>query len=429
MLICTSSMPSFRFYLNNKPNSKSLDLIMAHISYKINGKFKKLPISTGLFIEQKYWLQKKQLVSKSHYLSDRLNNDLDKEKRCIESILLEAKTAAIQELQFADFFKNKWNNRLNPAEQAWQKETIWKVWDDYIEANKNNWAANTLKNKNTDYNTLKDFEFYDKQPVTWESINMDFYTRFLNYCYDVKEFKNSSVGRTIKGFKTMMEWAFNNNRHQNLIYKKRDFAKPAYFKTIISFTPQELWEFYSLKLNITDSIIRDALCFSCFTGLRYSDIKLLTWANVKEGWLHVVTEKTTSEIVIPLNHEATEIIAKYKNQTCLIPLPSDQKCNKAIHKILKRYEFNRSIEIIDVIRKEKQRKLKPLHEVFTFHCGKKTFITLFKKFGGDTNVAMSLTGNTDENVIRSSYETIDNELKQQQMDSVWTTWRQSVSNP
>lgn len=423
-------MASFRFNLNKKPNAKGLDVIMIHISYCIvTGKYAKLPLSSGLFVKPKEWLQKNQRVSKKDYMHESKNKALTKFDILLNELLIEATVQNKTGNNFVEWIKEKWERRGDDLIEVihWTEKSIWPDWDDYIRMKKNEWASNTLRSKNTDYKTLKLFETYDKTPVTWGGIDMDFYTRLVNWCYDEQEFVNSNVGRLIKGLKTMMDWCFNNDRHQNLTYKKKDFNKPKYFKSKISFTGDELRTFYDLKLNHEfDERVRDGVCFSCFTGLRYSDIKLLTKANVINGWLHLVTQKTTAPIVIPLCNEALAIIARYENEPTLIPLPSDQKCNKAIHKLLKRHEFNREIELLDIVRKEKVRTVKPLHEVFTFHCSKKTFFTLFKKYGGDTNVGMSITGNTDEKTVRSSYEDIGEDLKRQQMTDVWAMWRVSA---
>ena len=38
--------------------------------------------------------------------------------------------------------------------------------------------------------------------------------------------------------------------------------------------------------------VRDVFLFCCFTGLRYSDVAKLKKADVKQGYIDVVTQKT-----------------------------------------------------------------------------------------------------------------------------------------
>lgn len=423
-------MPSFKFNLNNKLSKSGEDLVMIHISFKdLGGKYKKIGLSTNVKVLPENWLQSKQMVSKSDYLHTSKNQDLKEIQIRVENVLIDAKRQQIEgNTDFKTWFLEQYNGKAEHVD--WQKRPIWKDWDLYLASNKNNWTQGTYKGKKVEYNSFKKFELHINQPITWGAINMQFYYRYIEFCFENCGFKNSNVGRLIKGLKSFMEWAFNNDLHQNLVYKKKEFSKPEIIRNIICFNPDELIRFYNLKLTSkSDNIIRDCLCFSCFTGLRHSDIKLLTTANFDGKWLNIVSQKVSLRISIPLNDEAIAILKKYEGLPAgiLLPIPSDQKCNKGLHRILKNNNFDRQIEIVDLIRREKIRAIRPLHEVFTFHCGKKTFITLFKKFGGDTNVAMSITGNKDENVIRSTYESIDDELKEQQMGKVWATWRERYS--
>jgi integrase len=421
-------MATYRYNLNNKLNAQGMDMVMIHVSYKNElGKYSKISLTTNIHVKPEHWLQGKQKIGKGDYLHDSKNDHLDKLNKKIERLLIRSKTEQIESKNFKNWFVSKFKNNEENEEDDWRKRSIWKDWDLYLKTNKNNWTANTIKGKTTEYNAWNEFAKYDDINLLWGDITMATYHQFINWCYDVAKYKNSTTGRLIKGFKSMMEWCFNENLHENITHKKQAFQKPTYFKTKISFTSDELWKLYNLDLKSpSDDLIRDALCFSCFTGLRYSDIKLLKKANLINGWLHVFTQKMNMEIVVPLNPEAIKLIKKYENHPSenLIPLPSDQKCNKGIHRILMNNGFDREVELIDVVRKDKIRTVARLYDAFTFHCGKKTFISLFKKFGGDTNVAMSITGNTDEKVIRNSYETIDEELKRDQMENVWTTWRE-----
>lgn len=424
-------MASHRFNLNNKVNKDGLDLIVSHISYKNElGKYAKLVVGTQIHVKPENWLQKKQLIGNGDYLKDDKNDILKNKRSEMEALLIKARKLGVEENGiFKHWFKDSAIQiETENADLPWQDKAVWKDWDDYLFANKNSWTASSYKSKLVERNRFKEFEEFNKHPLTWGSITLVFYNRFVNWCYDRKKYKNSNVGRLIKGLKSMMEWSFNNERHKNLVYKRKDFAKPIYMRSKIYFLPEELKQFYNLELTSTwESKVRDALCFSCFTGLRYSDIKLATKANVQNGWLKIITQKTSEEIAVPLIPEALEILKKYEHLPIsqLIPVPTDQKCNEAIHKVLKDHGFNREIEMIDIVRKEKIRTFKPLHEVFSFHCGKKTFITLFKRFGGDTNVVMSLTGNKDEKVIRNTYEDIGTKLKTDQMTKVWANWRVS----
>lgn len=62
------------------------------------------------------------------------------------------------------------------------------------------------------------------------------------------------------------------------------------------------------KLNYGERESIRAFLFSCFTGLRYSDLKKLTLQNVQNGKIRIFTQKTGSQIYIPIPNQALELI-------------------------------------------------------------------------------------------------------------------------
>ena len=58
-------------------------------------------------------------------------------------------------------------------------------------------------------------------------------------------------------------------------------------------------------------LIRDVFLFACFTGLRVSDIKGLTWANIKSGidgqYIAMTQQKTKRAVTVPLNKTAQSL--------------------------------------------------------------------------------------------------------------------------
>lgn len=58
--------------------------------------------------------------------------------------------------------------------------------------------------------------------------------------------------------------------------------------------------------------VKQAFLFSCFTGLRYSDVERLTWANVKGDHLEFTQRKTGEPEHLPLAPEALKILKRQK---------------------------------------------------------------------------------------------------------------------
>jgi len=64
--------------------------------------------------------------------------------------------------------------------------------------------------------------------------------------------------------------------------------------------------------------VKRAFFFSCFTGLRYSDVSALTWRNIQGDAITFQMKKTKREQVVPLSKEAVEIL---KGQKGVKPSP------------------------------------------------------------------------------------------------------------
>ncbi len=144
------------------------------------------------------------------------------------------------------------------------------------------------------------------------------------------------------------------------------------------------------KLERTPSAnqaVRDGFLFSCFAGLRYSDVKALTWDQVRrEGnhsFLWFSQEKTGDFQSLPLSHQALEILnAQQKakpspkirqeiGKDIIFKLPAQQTVDKALKRWAKRAGIEKTV---------------------SFHVGRHTFATLALTYGADLYVVSKLLG-------------------------------------
>jgi integrase len=98
------------------------------------------------------------------------------------------------------------------------------------------------------------------------------------------------------------------------------------------------------KLSVTacrDTHIRNAFLFSCFTGLRYSDVSRLCWTDIQDGSMKIVVKKTRTPIVLPLSRQALDILTEQKGvprgivirnpEGSVFNMPALSSCNKILH--------------------------------------------------------------------------------------------------
>ena len=108
---------------------------------------------------------------------------------------------------------------------------------------------------------------------------------------------------------------------------------------------------------------RDIFVFSCYTGLSYIDVRLLTHNHIVRGidgdyWIFAQRKKTEQPIKIPLLDKALDIIKKYNNDSesnsKLLPVYSNQKINTYLKEITALFDITKNI---------------------TFHSARHTFAT------------------------------------------------------
>ena len=111
--------------------------------------------------------------------------------------------------------------------------------------------------------------------------------------------------------------------------------------------------------------VRDIFIFSCYTGISYADLMLLTPQNLvigmdKKIWIVTKREKNGNQVKLPLLLKASNLVDEYKDEkVCLInnsllPRISNQKVNSYLKEIAEMSGIKKNI---------------------TFHLARHTFAT------------------------------------------------------
>lgn len=129
---------------------------------------------------------------------------------------------------------------------------------------------------------------------------------------------------------------------------------------------EELQAIEELKLDSNRlKTVRDLFVFSCYTGVCYTDLMLLTEDNVVMGidkryWIITKRQKTHNPVKIPLLKKALDLIELYKEDTrsiinnTLFPRISNQKMNAYLKEIASEAKIKKNL---------------------TFHMARHTFAT------------------------------------------------------
>ena len=219
----------------------------------------------------------------------------------------------------------------------------------------------TAKNYNATekYLLLYISEKYRTTDIRLTQINYAFVLSFENYLRTCKPLKKSQ-SLTNNGIMKHMERL----KKMTTIACKLDCIKKDPFtffnSNFIPFdraflTMDELLAIENLALKEPGLIkVRDIFVFACYTGLAYIDVKYLKPEQIVTGidgdeWIFARRVKSKVSVKIPLLDKAKEVLVMYsdafygKKKNLVLPVYSNQKCNKYLKKIVARCKIEKNI--------------------------------------------------------------------------------------
>lgn len=126
-----------------------------------------------------------------------------------------------------------------------------------------------------------------------------------------------------------------------------------------------------LSSECPDETLKEAFLFSCFTGLRISDIKALRWENIEGDSLVKRMKKTNDVVYVPLSKNALAHLPKRERRGCIFKLHSAPTISDHL---------------------EKWRQNAGVDKHITFHVARHTFATLAITYGADIYTVSNLLG-------------------------------------
>lgn len=240
---------------------------------------------------------------------------------------------------------------------------------------KNRYAPKTIKGLR---HTIRLLEAFGARTVTLKT-----YDEFIVWCQK-KHYSLNYIGTQIKNWKTLGKAVGGNP-----VYDHPDFKILTEETYDISLTEKEIDAIYKLKLSDQLSITRDWFIIDCFTGLRISDLTLLSEANVNKGFITIANEKTDVKVTIPMNRYVREIRKKYDG---FPPKISDQKLNKNIKTIAKAAKLTDTVLYSITKGGKRVDEYIPKWQMVSNHTSRRSFITNLLKRGESETLVMKLAG-------------------------------------
>ena len=216
-----------------------------------------------------------------------------------------------------------------------KKDLFYEAYDQFMDYKQKigDWSPSTIIRYNNIKGILQEFEKVKGYRLTFNTITPKFHAEFTDYCMNERGHINNTYSRNIGLFKTFMRWAFDNG----YTYKE-DFRKFKKKKVVvtnqIALTIEDLENLMGIELESKRlQKVRDVFVFSCVTGMRFGELKLISFENVINGEIYLKEEKNSDKEVrrIPLNDLAVFILRRYDHR---LPLIANQKHNEYIKEVL-----------------------------------------------------------------------------------------------
>lgn len=244
-----------------------------------------------------------------------------------------------------------------------------------------------------------------------------FYKDVQKQKYEQIRSENSITGYFYR-IRTVVKWCIKRGLTRNNPFDQYQITQPMYGDPFYLTLEERDRIYYAdlSSLGATHPVYRDIFMFQCLIGCRVSDLNRLTKANVVDGCVEYIPQKTkmehTNTVRVPLNQKALDILERYKDlEDALLPRFSHFGYNKKIKEILKYVGIDRMVRVLDP--KTREDVARPLYEVATTHTARKTFIGNLYKQVKDPNLIASMSGHSEGSRAFVRYRKIDDDMKKE----------------
>ena len=391
------------------------------IRMRVNFASKRIEFTTGYRIDAAKWDADKQRVkngcsNKLKQSASEINASLLEYYTKIQSIFKRFEVEDI--MPTPEQIKEAFNALHKPVsdEPKPKKEALlcdfFQVFDDFVEdcGRQNNWTDSTfekfaaVKNHLTNFCEGLTFEFFDERGLN----------DYISYLRDVKEMRNTTIGKQLSFLKWFLRWAFKKGVHQNNAYDSYKPKLKSTQKKIIFLTWDELNRLREFEIPANKQAlerVRDVFLFQCFTGLRYSDVFNLRRSDIKGDHIEVTTVKTSDSLIIELNNHSKAILDKYKDVAFeddkVLPVITNQKMNDYLKELAEMVGIDEPVRQTYYKGNERIDDVTPKYALLGTHAGRRTFICNALALGIPPQVVMKWTGHSDYKAMKPYIDIAD----------------------
>lgn len=379
------------------------------IYLRINCAQKKVRISTKLTIPAKNWNQSAQTVIKGGdfdlaFYREKLTKFVNK----IENIV---RTANLEEWDL-DTVQREIQKVLGSTPSVKSKGVL---------ALYHEWATVGTATKTTPrasdrltYNVFR--EFLGDKDIPFTAVDYNFYSDFMVFLRQKKNYKENSVGNHIRNLKAVMNEGLKRRLHSNLDFQK--FYKPTEEIVNINLSEEEISKLLKCKLKGVAENVRDIFVFGCYVAQRHSDYSRISYKDVQGDYLIVLQQKTKHRIKIPLHPVAKKILDKYNG---VLPKVAQAAFNKTIKEVAQFAKINDEVLIRETKGGKQVERYAKKWELISSHTARKSGVTNALRAGVPMEDCMYLAGIKSPAVFKKYAGVTDTEYSERLANSKFFT--------
>ena len=407
------------FTLESRKKDGVLIVENVPIRMRVNFASKRIEFTTGYRIDAAKWDTDKQRVrngctNKLKQSASEINASLLGYYTEVQEIFKKFEVEEI--MPTPEQIKEAFNALHKPIEEVKQRKStpnaFYKAFDEFVRdcGRQNDWTDSTyekfsaVKNHLMNFRTELTFDFFDEKGLN----------DYVTYLRDVKEMRNSTIGKQLSFLKWFLRWAFKKDVHQNNAYDSYKPKLKSTQKKIIFLTWEELNKLREFEIPAAKQAldrVRDVFLFQCFTGLRYSDVFNLRRSDIKGDHIEVTTVKTSDSLIIELNNHSKAILDKYKDVAFeddkVLPVITNQKMNDYLKELAELAGIDEPVRQTYYRGNERIDEVTPKYALLGTHAGRRTFICNALALGIPPQVVMKWTGHSDYKAMKPYIDIAD----------------------
>ncbi len=243
-------------------------------------------------------------------------------------------------------------------------------------------------------------KFIGKKKVRMQDIDKNFCIKYIDWLKNeyISQYGKNLSQTSVSNYTTYLSIALNAATRTGVIEKNPFMSLSRTERIKVPKSKREYLTIDELKTLIAtdcpNKLVKQAYLFSCYCGLRISDLYRLKWKDISCNngqWMaSVVMQKTTTPIFLPLSEQARKWLPERNNTRDDLNVFNGLVCKEQVNNVLAEWVKRAGIT-----------------KKITFHTSRHTFATMMLTLGADLYVTSKLLGHANVSTTQIYAKVID----------------------